>query len=252
MNNWVIKGLRTGIVTTRYPAAEEHARGISPGIPQGGYCPDRTADILAKRCPTGALSRTEGLLAVDRARCVHCFRCTRGVAIPADWDQGFEWASLEADAKVVGQSLRRSLHIRVVDAGSCGTCLNEVKLLNNPYYNMHRLGFFITPTPRQADILLVAGPVTDHMKVSLLKTYEAMPSPKKVIAVGACALSGGIFGPSFVSGTGAADILPVDIKIPGCPPPPLSILHGLLVVTGRRLPVPLVQPVGTGGEKEGM
>ena len=125
------------------------------------------------------------------------------------------------------------MHIRVVDAGDCGACLNEVKLLNNPFYNMHRLGFFITPTPRQADILLVVGPVTDHMETPLLKTYEAMPEPKRVMAVGTCALSGGIFGPGFACGSGVSDILPVDMEIPGCPPPPLAILHGLLVLSGR-------------------
>ena len=99
----------------------------------------------------------------------------------------------------IGQGLRRSLHIRVVDAGACGSCLSEIEQINKPYYNMHRLGFFVTPTPREADVLLVAGPVTDHMRLALLKAYEAMPTPKAVVAVGACALSGGVFGPSFAS-----------------------------------------------------
>jgi len=126
------------------------------------------------------------------------------------------------------------MHIRVVDAGDCGACLNEINLLNNPFYNMHRLGFFITPTPRQADILLVVGPVTDHMKTALLKAFDAMPTPKRVMAVGACALSGGVFESGFVTGGGVADLLPVDVEIPGCPPPPLAILYGLLVLTGRK------------------
>jgi Ni,Fe-hydrogenase III small subunit len=128
------------------------------------------------------------------------------------------------------------LHIRVVDAGDCGACLSEVKQLNNPYYNMHRLGFFLTPTPRNADILLVVGPVTEQMRRPLLVTYEAMPTPKLVMAVGVCALSGGVFGPSIFSGAGVAGILPVDIEVPGAPPPPLAILHGLLVAAGRKTP----------------
>jgi Ni,Fe-hydrogenase III small subunit len=116
---------------------------------------------------------------------------------------------------------------------------------------MHRLGFFITPTPRQADILLVVGPVTDHMKIPLLKAYEAMPSPKRVMAVGACALSGGIFGPSFVSYSGVSEILTVDVKVPGCPPPPFAILHGLLVLTGRKEASPLKYPVESASEERG-
>ncbi len=97
----------------------------------------------------------------------------------------------------MGQPFRRSIHVLVVDAGDCGACLNEVKQLNNPYYNMHRLGFFITPTPRHADVLLVVGPVTDHMRAALKKIYDAMPTPKRVVAVGACALSGGVFAREF-------------------------------------------------------
>ncbi|MGH7917043.1 MAG: NADH-quinone oxidoreductase subunit B family protein [Candidatus Binataceae bacterium] len=112
--------------------------------------------------------------------------------------------------------------------------MSEVKQLNNPYYNMHRLGFFLTPSPRHADIILVVGPVNDHMRVPLRKAYDAMPTPKRVLAVGACALSGGIFGPSFTCGAGVADVLPVDIEVPGNPPPPLAILHGLLVAVGRK------------------
>ena len=126
------------------------------------------------------------------------------------------------------------------DAGDCGACLNEVKQLNNPYYNMHRLGFFITPTPRHADVLLVVGPVTDHMRVALKKIYDAMPTPKRVVAVGACALSGGVFAESFVCGKGASTLLPVDVEVPGNPPPPLAILHGLLVAVGRKPPAALV------------
>jgi Ni,Fe-hydrogenase III small subunit len=102
---------------------------------------------------------------------------------------------------------------------------------------MHRLGFFITPTPRHADVLLVVGPVTDQMRFALKKVYEAMPTPKRVVAVGACALSGGVFAESFVCANGVADVLPVDLEVPGNPPPPLAILHGLLVAVGRKPPL---------------
>jgi Ni,Fe-hydrogenase III small subunit len=111
-----------------------------------------------------------------------------------------------------------------------------VKQLNNPFYNVHRLGIFFTPTPRAADVLLVVGPVSENMRVPLQKTYDAMPGPKRILAVGACAISGGIFGRSAMSAGGVSSILPVDLKVPGDPPPPLAILHALLVATGRKEP----------------
>ncbi|HTZ73792.1 MAG TPA: hypothetical protein VMB47_07725 [Candidatus Aquilonibacter sp.] len=157
-----------------------------------------------------------------------------------EWRSDYEWTRLP-DTKQryepLPKAYKRSLHIIVVDAGDCGACLHEVKQLNNPFYNMHRLGMFFTATPRAADLLVVVGPVSENMRVPLLKTYEAMPNPKKVLAVGACAISGGIFGQSFVSAGGVSSILPVDLELPGDPPPPLAILHGLLAVTGRKAPV---------------
>ena len=141
------------------------------------------------------------------------------------------------DTKPCLSAYRRSLHVIVVDAGDCGACLHEVKQLNNPLYNMHRLGMFLTATPRAADVLLVVGPVSENMRVPLLKTYEAMPDPKRVVAVGACAINGGVFGRTFMSAGGAVSVLPVDLEIPGDPPPPLAVLHGLLVVAGRKTPV---------------
>jgi Ni,Fe-hydrogenase III small subunit len=194
-----------------------------------------TDDTVGYDCPTGAMREVDGRLVVERGRCVHCFRCVRNVAKPAPWKDGFEWTAISDGASRVSGAFQHSVHIRVVDAGDCGACINEVKHLNNPYYNMHRLGFFITPTPRKADILLAVGPLTDHMKVALQKTYDAMPTPKYVMAIGACAVSGGVFGPGFVTGAGIADILPVDVTVPGCPPPPLAILHGLLVLAERKV-----------------
>ena len=234
MSRWVKRGLQTGVVTTRYPAGEETSPGISPGLPHMISSCDVDREALISRCPTGALRRADDKMAVERARCIHCYRCTRGITKPIPWDAGFEWAHIRDRSAVFAGTFQRSMHIRVVDAGDCGACLNEIKLLNNPFYNMHRLGFFITPTPRQADILLVVGPVTDHMKTALLKAFDAMPTPKRVMAVGACALSGGVFESGFVTGGGVADLLPVDVEIPGCPPPPLAILYGLLVLTGRK------------------
>jgi Ni,Fe-hydrogenase III small subunit len=246
MSLWIRKGLATGIKTTRYPAREETAPGVSPGLPLGGRYAERHAADLLGLCPTGAISLQDHHLAVDYRRCIHCFRCRYDTHPPIGWQEGYEWAATGTEGygpmRQFGRPFGRSIHIRVVDAGDCGACLHEVRQLNNPYYNMHRLGFFITPTPRQADLLLVVGPVTDQMRVPLQKAYDAMATPKRVMAVGACALSGGIFGPSFVCGPGVADLLPVDVEVPGNPPPPLAILHGLLVAAGRKPAKSLVSP----------
>jgi Ni,Fe-hydrogenase III small subunit len=233
MSQWVLKGMRTGIKTTGYPRDAECAAGVTPGLPHGGDL-GAAAPAIVARCLSRALDQVQGTVRVDRRRCVHCYRCVRGIEYPLNWEPTYEWAVAARPGSELGQPFRRSIHILVVDAGDCGACLNEVKQLNNPYYNMHRLGFFITPTPRHADVLLVVGPVTDQMRFALEKIHKAMPTPKRVIAVGACALSGGVFANSFVCANGVADVLPVDVAVPGNPPPPLAILHGLLVAVGRK------------------
>jgi Ni,Fe-hydrogenase III small subunit len=252
MSSWVFKGLRTGIKTTSYPDGEETAPGVSPGLPRGGGFTEYEANLIASSCPNEALRQEGRKVIVDYRRCIHSFRCVRGIQTPINWQSDYEWAtSVSKDDdhnRRFSKAFTRSAHIFVVDSGDCGACLNEIKQLNNPYYNMHRLGFFITPTPRDADILMVVGPVTVHMRLPLLKAYNAMPTPKRVIAVGACALSGGAFGPSFISGAGVSDVLPVDVEIPGNPPPPLAILHGLLVAVGRKPSALLISPEGTGKE----
>ncbi|NOX34805.1 MAG: hypothetical protein GXP56_13925 [Deltaproteobacteria bacterium] len=168
---------------------------------------------------------------------------------PGDYEWAYKIQRDAVDPGGVEKTCRHSLHIRVVDGGACGACLSEISQITKPYYDIHRLGFFITPTPRAADLLLVAGPVTGHMKLPLKKAFEAMPGPKVVMAVGTCALSGGIFGPGFASGGGVSESLPVDIAVPGCPPPPLAIIHGLLLAAGRKAPAPLRSP-GAGGRRD--
>jgi Ni,Fe-hydrogenase III small subunit len=239
MSQWVLNGIGTGIKTTAYPRDVESAPGVTPGLPRGGEI-GAGASVLVERCFTHALEQKDGGISVDDRRCVHCYRCLRGVEQPLSWEQTYEWArtvGAPGQKSELGQPFRQSVHVLVVDAGDCGACLNEVKQLNNPYYNMHRLGFFITPTPRHADVLLIVGPVTDQMHFALKKMYDAMPTPKRVLAVGTCALSGGVFADSFVCAHGVGDVLPVDVEVPGHPPPPLAILHGLLVAVGRKSPL---------------
>lgn len=239
---WFWHGLRNGVQSTRYPHTSESAAGVSPGHPLSTRFPSATdAARVAAACPVEAITAVDDLAQIEHKRCVYCQRCHFGGTERVHWDSSFEWTrphSIRARYDPLPRDFSASLHIIVVDAGDCGACLNEVKQLNNPLYNMHRLGFFFTPTPRSADVLIVVGPVSENMRGPLLKTYEAMPNPKRVIAVGACAITGGVFERTFMSAGGVGSVLPVDLDVPGEPPPPLAILHGLLVVTGRKQPVP--------------
>jgi Ni,Fe-hydrogenase III small subunit len=126
------------------------------------------------------------------------------------------------------EMLGRALCIRAVDAGSCNGCELEIHALDNPVYNIEGLGIRFVASPRHADLLLVTGPVSRHMKDALLRTYEAVPSPKLVVAVGDCGCSGGIFGESGATLGRVANLIPVDAAVPGCPPSPLRILTAIL------------------------
>ena len=129
--------------------------------------------------------------------------------------------------------LGRSLAIREVDAGSCNGCELEIVALNNPVHDIERFGVHFVASPRHADGIFVTGPVTENMREALLKTYEAVPEPKIVIASGACAINGGPFIDSPEAHNGVEGLLPVDLYIPGCPPHPITILDGLLRLLGR-------------------
>lgn len=128
----------------------------------------------------------------------------------------------------VDQNFAGSLAIRQVDAGSCNGCELEIHALNNPYYAIERYGIHFVASPRHADVLLVTGPVSRHMQTALLRTYAATPDPKWVIAAGDCAACGGEFGVSYASCGAVANVLPVDVVIPGCPPTPIALMQGLL------------------------
>jgi Ni,Fe-hydrogenase III small subunit len=138
--------------------------------------------------------------------------------------------SLERTAR---QRLGRSLSIRHVDAGSCNGCELELHALANAFYDLERLGLRFVASPRHADVLTVTGPVTKNMREALLRTYDAMPNPKWVVAVGHCAKDGGIFRRSYACVGGVGEVLPVDLHIRGCPPSPTELLRGLLVLIGQ-------------------
>jgi len=134
------------------------------------------------------------------------------------------------------KTLGRALTIRQVDAGSCNGCELEIHALGNPHYNIEGLGIRFVASPRHADMLLVTGPVSKHMAIALQRTYDATPEPKLVVAVGDCGCSGGIFGESYASLGRVANVIPVDVEIPGCPPTPTALLEGILAAIAVRPP----------------
>ncbi len=131
-------------------------------------------------------------------------------------------------------TLGQALTIREVDAGSCNGCELEIHAVNNPVYNLEGLGIRFVASPRHADMLLVTGPVSRHMAEALRRTYEATPEPRLVVAVGDCGCDGGIFGKSYASCGGVDRVIPVDVRVAGCPPAPIEILRGILAAVKRK------------------
>ncbi|WP_322014163.1 NADH-quinone oxidoreductase subunit NuoB [Paraburkholderia sp. J12] len=257
MSLWTWFGLKEGCASTDWPLkGDDDGQPGVLGMPR--YDPAKCqpqCDACAQACVTHAISfgAPQGDAAkpeVDWGRCIVCQRCTEvcptgafvestdwalGVSERRDLRQG-EAAAEPAARKATGRTRRpfgRSLHIRHVDAGSCNGCESELQALNNPFYNLHRLGIFFTPSPRFADVLLVTGPVTKAMRGPLLETWEAMPVPRWVIATGTCAVSGGVSGGNYACGNGLDGVVPVDVYLPGCPPNPAALIHALLLIVGR-------------------
>ncbi len=190
-------------MTSRFPG--EVPESIAPW----STIPVRAAEGTVS-CPTSAILHDS----VIPERCISCGRCGDSFAPGMDIHTSI--------VKRPERTFKESFTVFMIDTGSCGACNLEVKSLTNPIYDMHRLGIFFTSTPRHADALLVVGVLSEKMKDPLRRAYEAMPDPKLVIAVGACALSGGILG------SGIREMLDADVLVPGCPPSPFTILDALI------------------------
>ena len=189
----------------------------------------------------------DGRVNIDRGRCILCGRCVSREPARFGFEPLHETASTNRQGLWINSpdattrdvpalaasasAFRRSIHIRHVDTGSDGSEEWEIAALTNPYYDMQRLGLYFTAAPRHADVLLVTGVVTESMRIPLLRTWEVMPSPKVVVAVGTDACSGGLARES-IGATGVGDHLPVAVYVPGSPPTPTAILHGLLLAAG--------------------
>ena len=154
---------------------------------------------------------------------------------PPQADEALRVLSQKLQQEILGL-FAGSLAIRHVDAGSCNGCELEIHMLNNPYYNIEGLGIKLVASPRHADLLLVTGPVARNMEEALKRTFDAIPAPKLVVAIGDCGCTGGIFGESYASCGRVANVIPVDVAVPGCPPTPLALLQGILtaISSGER------------------
>src|SRR5664279_4588725 len=150
------------------------------------------------------------------------------VTEPAPRVTDADGAAIERIHQDILDILGQALTIREVDAGSCNGCELEISALSNPYYNIEGLGIKFVASPRHADMLLVTGPVSRNMEVALKRTFDAMPAPKLVVAVGDCGCSGGVFGESYASCGRVANVIAVDVAVPGCPPTPTALMQGIL------------------------
>jgi Ni,Fe-hydrogenase III small subunit/Pyruvate/2-oxoacid:ferredoxin oxidoreductase delta subunit len=242
--------LRQGHRTIPFPAPEAALPDRFRGLPvvQAAKCRDGCRDCAAA-CPTAAITTDARGLRLDLGQCLLCGDCEDVCSAGAvRFSRDYRLATrtrddlvVRSDAITLAQALdarsRRlfghSLKLRQVSAGGCNACEADVNVLNTVVFDLGRFGIQFVASPRHADGLLVTGPVTENMKLALEKTYAAVPAPKLVIAVGACAISGGPYRDHAEVHNGADSVLPVDLYVPGCPPHPLTILDGLLRLLGR-------------------
>ena len=240
------QGRRTLRFPDQAPSLPDRFRG-RPELDPQKCAADCQACMTA--CPTDAMMRDEGSLRLDLGRCLFCTECVQACPTGAlRFTQDYRLAArtredllLDGDTMRLAQALddatrrlfSRSLKLRQVSAGGCNACEADVNVLNTVVFDLGRFGVQFVASPRHADGLLITGPVTENMRLALQKTYEATPAPKIVIAVGACAISGGPFRDHPEVHNGADTVVPVDLYVPGCPPHPVTILDGLLRLIGR-------------------
>jgi Ni,Fe-hydrogenase III small subunit/NAD-dependent dihydropyrimidine dehydrogenase PreA subunit len=240
------QGHRTISYPAQVPALPDRFRGLP--VLDASRCPVGCRDC-AEACPTNAVTIEADGPRLDLGRCLFCTDCQDACpegAIRYSQDCRLAARSRE-DLVLQGQTLKlaqaldvktrrlfgRSLKLRQVSAGGCNACEAELNVLGTVVFDLGRFGIQFVASPRHADGIVVTGPVTENMRLALLETYAAVPAPKLVIAVGACAISGGPYVDNLEVHNGCGALLPVDLYVPGCPPHPLTVLDGLLRMLGR-------------------
>jgi len=240
------QGHRTIPFPVQEPTLPDRFRGLP--ILNAAKCPSECRGCV-DACPTDAVTKDDRGLRLDLGRCLFCVECVEACpedAIRFSHDYRLGTRTRE-DLVLQGPVLKlaraldatsrrlfgRSLKLRQVSAGGCNGCEADVNVLNTVVFDLGRFGIQFVASPRHADGLLITGPVTENMRLALKKTYDAVPEPKLVIAVGACAISGGPYLDHTEVHNGAASVVPVDLYIPGCPPHPVTILDSLLRLLGR-------------------
>ena len=242
--------LKQGHRTIPYPAVEPTLPDRFRGLPvvDVSKCPTDCRKC-AEACPTDAITIESAGLKLDLGRCLFCTDCTDACPEGAiRYSQDYRLAARQRDDLILsGRELKlaealeeksrrlfgRSLKLRQVSAAGCNACEADLNVLSTVVFDLGRFGIQFVASPRHADGLVVTGPVSENMRSALLATYDAVPAPKLVIAVGACAISGGPYIGNPEVHNGCAGLLPVDLFIPGCPPHPMTILDGLLRLLGR-------------------
>jgi Ni,Fe-hydrogenase III small subunit/Pyruvate/2-oxoacid:ferredoxin oxidoreductase delta subunit len=242
--------LQQGQRTIAYPAQEPTLPDRFRGLPviDASKCANGCRACV-DACPTNAITQTDSQLRLDLGRCLFCTDCVEACPEGAiRYSQDYRLATRQRDDLFLeGQTLKlaealeaksrrlfgRSLKLRQVSAAGCNACESDLNVLGTVVFDMGRFGIQFVASPRHADGLVVTGAVSENMRTALLDAYAAVPAPKLVIAVGACAISGGPFVDNPEVHNGCGGLLPVDLFIPGCPPHPLTILDGLLRLLGR-------------------
>lgn len=235
------KILYTGTVTEDYDTAAVPLRFRGEVTVQRQQCGSCRA--CEQICPTGAIIMEKGTLCINQRACVFCGRCVEICEDAILQHSGqYKLATLSGSlSEQAGDEMRqkirkvlgRSLHIRHVDVGSCNACDFEMSALLNPVYDITQYGIDFVASPRHADLLMVTGVVTRNLRPALEATLKATPKPRLVMAVGACACSGKVFGETYALEGPVDRIVPVDVYVPGCPPRPQALLYGLLLALDR-------------------